>query len=139
MQAGKERNQRHGWQRYRLRHFWRFSFFPAGAPGWTAVLLAVRACGGSITRLAGSCSISRRPARQILSSLSSSMLTFIVFAVSSLLLAWLPANARPTPRITALVFSMQRVGKVSVGVFVFAYTFTVGTLDASSICTCRSC
>src|SRR5947208_5437109 len=66
-------------------------------------------------------------AQAILGGLSSSMLTFIVFAVSGLLLAVQIASGQLTPRIISLVFA-RPVLRVSVGIFVFAYTFTLSAL-----------
>ena len=68
-------------------------------------------------------------ARGILSASASSMLTFVVFAVSALLLAVQLASSQLTPRIITFIFSLRSV-KVSVGVFVFAYTFTLGALGS---------
>ena len=63
----------------------------------------------------------------ILTGSASSMLTFVVFAVSALLLAVQLASSQLTPRIITFIFSLRSV-KVSVGIFVFAYTFTLGAL-----------
>jgi uncharacterized membrane protein len=66
-------------------------------------------------------------AQAILGGLSSSMLTFIVFAVSGLLLAVQIASGQLTPRIISLVFARPML-RISVGVFVFAYAFTLAAL-----------
>ena len=66
-------------------------------------------------------------ARAVLGGLSSSMLTFVVFAVSALLLAVQLASGQLTPRIIVLTFSAPTV-KISVAIFVFAYTFALGAL-----------
>src|SRR5437763_13089356 len=66
-------------------------------------------------------------AQAILSGLSSSMLTFIVFAVSGLLLAVQIASGQLTPRIISLVFARPML-RILVGVFVFAYAFTLAAL-----------
>jgi uncharacterized membrane protein len=55
------------------------------------------------------------------------MLTFIVFAVSALLLALQLASSQLTPRIIATAFS-SRVVQMSIGAFVFVYTFTLGAV-----------
>jgi uncharacterized membrane protein len=55
------------------------------------------------------------------------MLTFVVFAVSALLLAVQLASSQLTPRIITFIFSLRSV-KLSIGVFVFAYTYTLGAL-----------
>jgi uncharacterized membrane protein len=77
-------------------------------------------------------------ARGILTGSASSMLTFVVFAVSALLLAVQLAASQLTPRIITFIFSLRSV-KVSVGVFVFAYTFTLGALGRIEAHTCPSC
>jgi len=118
-------------QRYRLRHFLRFSFWFVPMGWMLAALIAVRAVRWIDYQTGWSWfEFTAEGAREILGSLSSSMLTFIVFAVSSLLLAVQLASAQLTPRIIALVFSFRRV-KVSVGVFVFAYTFALPRWGAS--------
>src|SRR5215831_7309560 len=115
-------------QRYRLRHFLRFSFWFVPMGSILAALLAVPAMRWLDAQTGWSwLNLTADGARGILDSLSSSMLTFIVFAVSALLLAVQLASGQLTPRIIALVYSLRRV-KISVGVFVFAYTFTLGVL-----------
>jgi uncharacterized membrane protein len=66
-------------------------------------------------------------ARALLSALASSMLTFIVFVFSILLVAVQLASAQLTPRIIALVYR-GRVVKWSLTVFVFTFTFTLAVL-----------
>src|SRR5207237_5387401 len=67
-------------------------------------------------------------AQAILSGLSSSMLTFIVFAVSGLLLAVQIASGQLTPRIVSFVFARPLL-RIEVGVFVFAHEFCLTVLD----------
>lgn len=115
-------------QRYRLRHFLRFSFWVVPLGSMLAALLAVPAMRWLDYQTGWSWfNFTAEGARGILDSLSSSLLTFIVFAVSSLLLVVQLASGQLTPRIIALVFSLRRV-KVSVGVFVFVYTFSLGAV-----------
>jgi uncharacterized membrane protein len=113
-------------QRYRLRHFLRYSF-------WLVPLAWMLAAGIALPivrwldfetgwRLFN---YSEDGARQVLSSLSSSMLTFMVFAVSALLLALQLASSALSPRIIAGFFA-TRTPQVSIGVFVFAYVFALG-------------
>src|SRR4029453_18532380 len=116
-------------QRYRLRHFLQFSFWFVPMGAILVALLAVRAVQWLDAQTGWSwLNFTETGARGILDSLSSSMLTFIVFAVSALLLAVQLASGLLTPRIIALVFSLPRV-KISVSIFVFAYTFTLGVLS----------
>lgn len=113
-------------QRYRLRHLLRFSFWLVPALCMLAALPAlllvrwVDAHSG-LTLL----NYTEDGARQILSAMASSMLTFIVFAVSALLLVLQLASSTLTPRIIALTFA-SRGPQLTVGLFVFTYTFTLG-------------
>jgi uncharacterized membrane protein len=113
-------------QRYRVRHFLRYSF-------WLVPLMWMLAAGIALPivrwldfetgwRLFN---YSDDGARQILSSLSSSMLTFMVFAVSALLLALQLASSALSPRIIAAFFA-TRTPQISIGVFVFSYVFALG-------------
>ena len=63
-------------------------------------------------------------ARSILGAFTSSMLTFVVFVVSSLLIVVQLASAQLTPRIIALVFADRRL-KWVLSIFTFAYTYTI--------------
>jgi len=113
-------------QRYRLRHFLRYSF-------WLVPVVWMLAAGIALPlvrwldfetgwRLFN---YSEDGARQVLSGLSSSMLTFMVFAVSALLLALQLASSALSPRIIAGAFA-ARTPQISIGVFVFAYVFALG-------------
>jgi uncharacterized membrane protein len=63
-------------------------------------------------------------ARTILGAFSSSMLTFVVFVVSSLLIVVQLASAQLTPRVIALVFADRHL-KWVLSIFTFAYTYTI--------------
>ena len=63
-------------------------------------------------------------ARTILGAFTSSMLTFVVFVVSSLLIVVQLASAQLTPRIIAMVFADRRL-KWVLSIFTFAYTYTI--------------
>jgi uncharacterized membrane protein len=63
-------------------------------------------------------------ARGIVGAITSSMLTFIVFFLSILFLAVQLAATQLTPRVIADVFT-RPVGKISLGIFVFTYLFSV--------------
>ena len=67
-------------------------------------------------------------ARALLGALSSSMLTFIVFVFSILLVAVQLASAQLTPRIIALVFR-SRVLRLSLTFFVFSFTYTLAVMS----------
>jgi uncharacterized membrane protein len=66
-------------------------------------------------------------ARAVLGALAASMLTFIVFVFSILLVAVQLASAQLTPRIIAVVYRAP-ILKLSLTFFVFTFTFTLGLL-----------
>ncbi|HQR06172.1 MAG TPA: DUF2254 domain-containing protein [Gemmatales bacterium] len=66
-------------------------------------------------------------ARNLLTSLSGSLLTFLVFVVSSMLLIVQIASGQLTPRIIAMAFS-GRVAQRTLGFFVFNYTLCLSIL-----------
>jgi len=63
-------------------------------------------------------------ARTILGAFTSSMLTFVIFVVSSLLIVVQLASAQLTPRIIIRVFADRRLNW-AVTIFTFAYTYTI--------------
>ena len=65
--------------------------------------------------------------RILLTALASSLLTFIVFVFSILLLAVQLASAQLTPRIIAH-FYRNRVLKLSLSLFVFVFTFDLAVV-----------
>lgn len=67
-------------------------------------------------------------ARNLLSSLSGSLLTFLVFVVSSMLLIVQIASGQLTPRIIAMTFS-NRIAQRTLGFFVFNYTYCLSILS----------
>jgi len=66
-------------------------------------------------------------ARNVLGALASSLLTFIVFALSILLLSVQMASGQLTPRVIARFFE-QRLTKLTVGAFVFAWVYSLSAL-----------
>jgi uncharacterized membrane protein len=66
-------------------------------------------------------------ARQILAALAASLLTFLVFGLSLLLLAVQMVSGQLTPRLIARVFE-ARLTKITVGLFVFAWVYALGAL-----------
>jgi uncharacterized membrane protein len=66
-------------------------------------------------------------ARAVLGALAGSMLTFIVFVLSSTLIVVQLASAQLSPRVIAIVFTMYLV-RATLGAFVFAYTYTLAAL-----------
>ena len=93
------------------------------------VALLVHALGRQVDAMLGwTAVIGVEGARAVLAALASSMLTFIVFVFSILLLAVQLASAQLTPRIIATFFR-NRVLRFSLTVFVFAFTYTLGVLS----------
>lgn len=66
-------------------------------------------------------------ARAVLSAFASSMLTFIVFVLSAMLIVVQLASGQLTPRIIALVFSNPRV-KLALNGLTFTFTYTISAL-----------
>jgi uncharacterized membrane protein len=115
-------------QRYRVRSFLRNSVWFPPLIGMVTALL-VHAVGRHVDAMLGwKAVIGVEGARAVLAALASSMLTFIVFVFSILLLAVQLASAQLTPRIIA-TFYRNRVLKLSLTVFVFAFTYTLGVLS----------
>jgi len=65
--------------------------------------------------------------RVVVGALAASLLTFIVFAFSIILLAVQIAGGQLTPRIIARVFE-SRLTKLTLSAFVFSYTYTLAAL-----------
>lgn len=85
-------------QRYYLRYFWRFSFWSVPVAWMMAALIVERAVRWLDYQTGWAwLEFTAEDAREVLGTLSSSMLTFIVFVVSSLLLAAQLASAQLTP------------------------------------------
>src|SRR5579871_2933945 len=117
------------WQvRYHLRHLLHSSFWLT-----PAICIIVGILFGMLTRLIDGAThfpflnFSTDGARNLLSSLSGSLLTFLVFVVSSMLLIVQIASGQLTPRIIAMTFS-NRTAQRTLGFFVFNYTYTLSIL-----------
>ena len=113
-------------RRYRLRHLLRFSFWVVPVVWMLAAVLALPAVRWLDAQTGWRFfNYTEEGARQVLTGLSSSMLTFMVFAVSALLLVLQLASSALSPRIIAITFA-SRAPQVSIGVFVFSYVFALG-------------
>jgi len=66
-------------------------------------------------------------ARAVLGAFAGSMLTFLVFVLSAMIIVVQLASAQLTPRIISLVFSKREV-KTVLGVFTFSYIYTLAAL-----------
>ncbi|HLA80112.1 MAG TPA: DUF2254 family protein [Thermoleophilia bacterium] len=93
-------------QRYRVRRFLMTSFWVGPVGVLLATVIAVPGIRWLDYKLGWQLlNFTPDGARAILSGLSSSMLTFLVFVLSALLLAVQLASAQMTPRIIAMAFS----------------------------------
>jgi uncharacterized membrane protein len=121
-------------QRYQLRRHMHRSLWLLPA---VAVVLAflVSRLARWIDRITGWgwLNLSDEGARSILGAFTASMLTFIVFIVSSMLIVVQLASAQLTPRVISLAFTGVRI-KVLLAVFTLTYTYTIaaaGRIDDS--------
>lgn len=116
-------------QRYRLRLTARTSLVPWAVTALVGALVAspaVRALDAATGwRVFG---YTPDGARAVLGALVGSMLTFLVFVLSSVLIVVQLAAGQLTPRVIALVFAMRLV-KVTLAAFTFTFAFTLGSLS----------
>jgi uncharacterized membrane protein len=115
-------------QKYRFNSFIRNSVWLPPLLGMVAALLLHPLIQNIDSFLGWKSVVSPDSARAMLAALASSMLTFIVFVFSILLLAVQLASAQLSPRIIAF-FSRNRVLKLSLTIFIFAFTYTLAALS----------
>ena len=115
-------------QRYRAVSFFRSSVWLPPVVGMVAALLLHRVIQQVDLALGWQASVAPDGARSVLGALVSSMLTFIVFVFSILLVAVQLASAQLTPRIIALVYR-SNVIKFSLTIFVYTFTYTLAALS----------
>jgi len=115
-------------QRYRVKSLVRSSVWLPPVLGIVAALLLHQVIRRVDLSLGWKAVLGPEGARAVLAALASSMLTFIVFVFSILLVAVQLASAQLTPRIIALVYR-SRVLKWSLTFFVFAFTYTLAVLS----------
>lgn len=112
-------------QRYQLRRLlhWSLWFLPALAIGLALVVAPLLRW---LDRVSGWSWFNFTPdgARTVLGAFTSSMLTLVVFVISSLLIVVQLASAQLTPRLIALVFGNRSL-KCVLSIFTFAYTYTI--------------
>jgi uncharacterized membrane protein len=70
-------------------------------------------------------------ARALLAMLAASMLSLLVFVLSSLLIAVQVASAQLTPRVIAATFLRDRWVKFTIGLVVFTFMLSIGVLGRS--------
>ena len=115
-------------QRYRLRYVMHTSLVP-----WTALsLIAALACAPAVRWLDratgwGLLHFSPDGARAVLQTLAGSMLTFIVFVLSALLIVVQLAMGQLTPRVLAIVIARPSI-KVVLALLTFTYVYTLSAL-----------
>lgn len=112
--------------RYRIRAFWSSSFwvFPSIATFAAIVVAYIIRWVDDKTRWT-LFDMTPDGARSILGAFSASMLTFIVFVLSAMLIVVQLASAQLTPRIIAIFFARRHVKFVAT-VFTFSFAYTVG-------------
>jgi uncharacterized membrane protein len=115
-------------QKYQFRNFLRDSVWLPPLFGMVGALLMFPVIRWVDAILGWKAVVGPDGARAVLGALSSSMLTFIVFVFSIMLLAVQLASAQLSPRIIA-GFYRNPVLKFSLTLFVFAFTFTLAALS----------
>ena len=114
-------------QRYRLKSFLQTSVWLPSLLGLLSALVVNRLMQSVDQMLPWPSRVGVDGARILLTSLSSSMLTFIVFVFSILLLAVQLASAQLTPRVIAHIYR-TRVLRFSLALFVFVFTFDLAVV-----------
>ena len=115
-------------QRYQVSSFLRNSVWLPPLVGLVAALLMHPLIRWLDVTLGWKAAVGPDGARAVLGALVSSLLTFIVFVFSILLLVVQLASAQLTPRIIAGIYR-NRVLKVSLTIFVFSFIYTLGTMS----------
>ena len=114
-------------QRYRLRSYLRRALWLPPALGMVLALVAVVFLHYIESLMGWQSQFDPSAALTLLGTLAASMFTLIVFVSSALLITVQLASAQLTPRIIGLVLQ-SRVTKLSLTLFVFAFTFALGAL-----------
>lgn len=113
--------------RYRLRYFVRNSIFLLPMLGIAAGIATAGLFHELESRLGWKSSLSPESSRTVIGILAASMMTFIVFLSSTLLVAVQLASATLTPRIIGFVFN-DRITKLSLTIFVYTFTLSLAVL-----------
>jgi uncharacterized membrane protein len=113
--------------RYQLRYYVGNSIWILPIAGMIGALGAVRLTAALDRAMGWESTFQPDAARAVLTTLSASMFTFIVFVSSALLLVVQLASAQLTPRIIAMVFK-DLVTKCSLTIFVFAFAFSLAAV-----------
>jgi uncharacterized membrane protein len=114
-------------QGYKLRQFLRNSIWILPVLGMMAAILSVRLLHWVEVRAGWQVGLDPVVTLAVLGALAGSMLTFIVFLSSSLLLVMQLASAQLSPRIIGVVFP-DPVTRLTLALVTFTFTFTLGVL-----------
>ena len=114
-------------QSYKVRHYVRNSVWVLPVAGMVVAIVSVLGLHWVEQRAGWKASIDPAAALALFGTLAGSMLTFIVFLSSSLLLVVQLASAQLTPRIIGVVFR-DRVTRCAMTLFAFTFTFTLAVL-----------
>ena len=114
-------------QRYKLRNYVRNSIWILPVFGMVAALVLVNCLHWIEERAGWQSSLDPGAALALFGTLAGSMLTFIVFLSSSLLLVVQLASAQLSPRIIGVVFR-DSVTRRALTLFAFTFTFTLAVL-----------
>jgi uncharacterized membrane protein len=115
-------------QRYHLRWFIKSSLWLYPVAGLLAAILVAPVIRGldGLTRWSWF-NFNPEGARAILGAFSGSMLTFLVFVLSAMIIVVQLASAQLTPRIIGLFFSRRQI-KTVLGIFTFSFIYTLAAL-----------
>src|SRR5262245_21911464 len=111
-------------QRHQLRRFLRASLWPIPLGCMIIAPLVARLTFWIDRQMDWTLAISVDAARAVVSTLEGSLLAFIVFIFSFLLVAVQLASAQFSPRVIARIFQ-DRFTKLALGFFVFYYTYSL--------------
>jgi uncharacterized membrane protein len=114
-------------QRYNLRNYVRNSIWILPVSGMVAGLVTVICLHWIEQRAGWKSGVDPAAALALFGTLAGSMLTFIIFLSSSLLLVVQLASAQLSPRIIGVVFR-DRVTRFALTLFAFTFTFTLAVL-----------
>ncbi|HMG33749.1 MAG TPA: DUF2254 domain-containing protein [Blastocatellia bacterium] len=114
-------------QRYRVRHYIEHSIVILPVLGIVTAVVLVVVLRSIEDKMGWVSARSPDSARLVIGTLAATMLTFIVFLSSTLLVAVQLASGQLTPRIIAFVFK-DRVTKFALTVFVFTFSLSLAVL-----------
>ena len=114
-------------QRYKLRQFLRNSIWILPVLGMLAAMLLLHLLHRVEVRAGWEVGLDPAATLAVLGALAGSMLTFIVFLSSSLLLVMQLASAQLSPRIIGVIFR-DPVTRFTLTLFTFTFTFTLAVL-----------